>query len=106
MKGDRKRRQGSRLECDDPDHCLWCGAEIGDVRAELPEGDDVRFCPQCAINEMRLKAEAAEVAEETHGEQIHPKQIDEPPEDWDLSRELWYNWSAEGAAQYKAEVEG
>lgn len=91
-------RTGSRLEVDDPDHCKWCGADIGDVTAHV----DVELCASCAANRTTLKANAVKQAKENHGESVHPKKLDDPPENWDLSDELWYSWSAEVRAQYKS----
>lgn len=97
-------RPNTRLEVDDPDFCKWCGKDISGVRDELDALDmdsDIDLCGGCEAMKMRLKAAAVEVAKENEGEQIHPNQLSDPPEDWELSRESWYKWSAGVAAQWK-----
>lgn len=96
-------RPNSRLEVDDEDFCKWCGKDISGVREHLPDDEgEIDLCGSCEGNRWKLKAKAVRKAEENHGQEVHPKELDEPDESWDLSRELWYNWSAEVAAQYKA----
>lgn len=97
-------RPNSRLEVDDPDFCKWCGKDVSGVREELDavgENSDIDLCGGCEAMRMLLKASAVRVAKETEGEEIHPKQLDDPPEGWELSRESWYQWSAGVAAQWK-----
>ena len=104
---DGTSRQGSRLEVDDPLHCKQCGGELpemmvfGPIAGDGTEYDRVELCGKCKGTEVKIRRAAAKKAERNHGVSINPWDLEEPPEGWELSQELWYEWSAEVQALWE-----